>query len=305
MTLAAKAKLWFLETRPHFLLLVPASVATGAAAAFYDLGKLHLLHLGLALAGALLTHISVNVLNDYFDFQSGLDLQTRRTPFNGGSGLLPSGQLRPPRVYLFGMACLLALIPIGLYFFIEYGWGIVPLGLAGMILVYFYTNHITRQPWLCLVAPGLGFGPLMVLGTYFAQTGSFSWTAVSASLVPGFLVSNLLLLNEFPDVEADRTAHRRHLPITIGRQRSAVIYAGLLLATYACLALSVGLGILPLPALMGLTTLPLGLITARSVLRSPDENEGLIPSLGHNVQITLATPAFMSLGIFLGRALSL
>ncbi|MBI4233921.1 MAG: prenyltransferase [Chloroflexi bacterium] len=302
--LATKAKVWFLETRPHFLLLVPASVLTGAAAAFYDQGRLHLPHLALAFIGASLAHISVDVLNDYFDFKSGIDLRTRRTPFSGGSGILPAGQLHPRSVYLFGLGCLLLLIPIGLYFLARYGWGILPLGLAGMLLVYLYTTHITRVAGLCLLAPGVAFGPLMVLGTYFSQTGSYSWTAASASLVPGFLVSNLLLLNEFPDVEADRGV-RRHLPIVVGRERSALIYAAMLVATYACLVVFIAVGALPMTALLGLATLPLALRVIRGVLRNPNQVERLIPFLGKNVQLTLATPVLTSLGILLGRVLAL
>ena len=77
-------KTWFAETRPHFLLLTPVCVFVGIAVAVYQSDSLKALHLALALLGALLAHISVNVLNDYFDYRSGIDLETRRTPFSGG-----------------------------------------------------------------------------------------------------------------------------------------------------------------------------------------------------------------------------
>ena len=293
-------KTWFAETRPHFLLLTPVCVFVGVAVAVYEVDSLNALHLALALLGALLAHISVNVLNDYFDYRSGIDLKARRTPFSGGSGILPAGLLSPRKVYLFGIACLVAVILIGIYFIYKYRLEILPIGILGILVIYFYTTHLTKSPLLCAIAPGLGFGPLMVLGTYFTQTGDYTLAAVMASMVPGFLVSNLLLLNQFPDIEADMVASRRHLPIAVGRQNSAKVYAGLILATYLWLIFSVAFKILPLTALLGLITLPLGLKVVRGVLKYSDDIDNLIPFMGRNIMVTLLTPLLMGVGILIG-----
>ena len=93
---AGGLKTWFLETRPQFLILTPICVLVGVAAAAYDDFDLNPVHVILTLVGALLAHISVNVLNDYFDYRSGIDLATKRTPFSGGSGILPGGLLKAP-----------------------------------------------------------------------------------------------------------------------------------------------------------------------------------------------------------------
>lgn len=299
----ATVRTWFLETRPAFLLLVPACVLVGVAAAVYDTRELNGLHFGLAFLGALLAHISVNVLNDYSDYRSGIDMNTRKTPFSGGSGILPAGLLDPRNVYLFGVGCLLAVAAIGVYFIHEYKWEIVPLGVLGVLVVYFYTTHLTKEPFLCAIAPGLGFGPLIVLGTYFTQTGEYTLSAGMASMVPGFLVSNLLLLNQFPDVEADRAGERRHIPIALGRQHSARIYAALILITYVWLIFSVAFDVLPLTALLGLLTLPLGLKAIRGVLRHFDDTDNLIPFLGVNIMVTLLTPLLVGVGILIGMAI--
>ena len=293
-------KTWFVETRPHFLLLTPVCVFVGMAVAVYEFDSLNALHLALALLGALLAHISVNVLNDYFDYRSGIDLKTRRTPFSGGSGILPAGLLSPRKVYLFGIACLVAVILIGIYFIYEYRLEILPIGILGILVIYFYTTHITKSPLLCAIAPGLGFGPLMVLGTYFTQTGDYTLAAVMASMVPGFLVSNLLLLNQFPDIEADMTASRRHLPIAVGRENSAKVYAALISATYLWLIFSAAFDVLPLTALLGLITLPLGLKAVRGVLKYSDDIDSLIPFMGRNIIVTLLTPLLMGVGILIG-----
>ncbi len=296
-------KTWFLETRPQFLLLTPVCVLVGVAAAVYNGFDLNPLHVILTLVGALLAHISVNVLNDYFDFKSGIDLATTRTPFSGGSGILPAGLLKPQQVYLLGLASLIGVGAIGIYFTVEWGWKILPLGMLGMLVVYFYTTHITKNPLVCAIAPGLGFGPLMVIGTYFAQTGEYSLAAVLASLVPGFLVSNLLLLNQFPDIEADKVASRQHIPIAFGRQFSARVYAALMAATYLSLILAVAFQVLPLTALIGLLTLPLAIKTVMGVLNNHDDMGKLMPFLGMNIQVILLMTLLTGVGILLGLLL--
>jgi len=298
-------KTWFLETRPAFLLLVPACVIVGLATAVYQSPDYspNVLHIVLAFLAALLAHISVNVLNEYSDYKTGIDFNTPKTPFSGGSGILPAGLLDPRKVQIFGIACLAGVGAIGIYFVWEYGWTIIPLGLLGILVIYLYTTHLTKDPILCVIAPGLGFGPLMVLGTHFAQTGEYTLMAGMASMIPGFLVSNLLLLNQFPDVEADRAGNRRHVLITKGRQTSAKVYAGLVIATYLWIIASVASKIFPLTALLGLITLPIALKTVKGVLKNFDNVENLVPFMGQNVMIVLLTPLLVGVGILVGMAL--
>ncbi|MFC2014351.1 prenyltransferase, partial [Chloroflexota bacterium] len=131
-------KVWFLETRPQFLLLSIVLAFLGTCMAWYD-GAFHLGHAVLAFVGILLAHISVNVLNDYFDYRSGIDLETKRTPFSGGSGILPAGFLRPNQALWFGLVCLLLDIPIGVYFIIIKGWFLLPIILIAAICILLYT----------------------------------------------------------------------------------------------------------------------------------------------------------------------
>lgn len=293
----AKVKTWLMQIRAPFLLVTPVSVLVGVSVAVYQSYPINALYLTLALVGALLSHIAVNVLNEYFDYKSGVDFKTMKTPFSGGSGVLPAGMLNPRSVYILGIVCVAVIVAIGGYFIYAQGPLIIPIGVVGILTVYFYTTHITKSPVLCAIAPGLGFGPLMVMGTYFVLTGTYSLAAGLASLVPGFLVSNLLLLNQFPDVEADASVARRHLPIAIGRRSSSLIYSMLVLAAYLALIISVEVGKLPDLALLGLLTLPLGLLVIMGVRRYHDQIERLIPVMARNAMLTLAFPALMAVGI--------
>ncbi|GAI46920.1 unnamed protein product, partial [marine sediment metagenome] len=125
----------------------------------------------LAFFGLLLCHISVNVLNDYFDYRSGIDLEVRRTPFSGGSGILPAALLKPRQVFWFGLVSFLLAVPIGVYFVVtlDKGWQLLPLLLVAAVCIILYTPFITKVGWPEW-APGLGMGALPVLGVYFVQT---------------------------------------------------------------------------------------------------------------------------------------
>jgi 1,4-dihydroxy-2-naphthoate octaprenyltransferase len=286
--------------RVPFLILTPACVVAGLAAAIWTSGQVNWFHFVLVLIGALSAHVSVNIFNEYFDFKSGLDADTKRTPFSGGSGRLPeSPEIARPVIIMawifFGITAL-----IGLYFVFTIGSGLIPLGLLGLLIIYFYTEWITRFPLLCLITPGLGFGTLMVMGTDFVLTGQYSWTAFLASLVPFFLVNNLLLLNQFPDVEADQNVGRKHLPIKIGKEKSSWIYIVFLLLPYAVIVFGIITGYFPLSSLIGFLSLPLVILNSRGVLQHAENTEELIPFLGQNVLINLVTPVLVAVGLFIG-----
>jgi 1,4-dihydroxy-2-naphthoate octaprenyltransferase len=153
---------------------------------------------------------------------------------------------------------------------------------------------------LCLIAPGLGFGTLMVMGTHFVLTGEYSWTAFIASCVPFFLVSNLLLLNQFPDVEADRSVGRRNYPVLIGRRASSLIYGLFLLLAFVSVIIGVLLAYLPKLSLIGLAALLLALPAFMGAYRHADDIKRLIPSMGLNVLINIIMPVLVAVGLMLG-----
>lgn len=290
-----KLKAWFYEVRPQFLLLDPCVALLGVALAVYD-GFFNLFHMVLALIGIVFLHVSVNVLNDYFDYRSGIDLHTRRTPFSGGSGILPPRILNAKNVYLFGVASLTSAFVIAFYFITVYGWLLIPIVLVAVISTYFYTTHFAR--WMVgEFFAGLNLGSLVVLGAYFTQTGFYGVKALAACVSPGILVCNLLLLNEFPDVEADLVGKRRNIPIMFGRRTAAKIYSALVALNYISIIVPTFFGILPITALFALATTPFALKAVRLALKHHDEVEKLIPALKSNVLMVLLTPAFTSIGI--------
>lgn len=290
----------FLVTRAPFLPLTLSCISVGFASAIYD-GYFNPIHALLALIGCLLAHISVNVLNEYYDYKRGTDLLTQRTPFSGGSGALPLKLIEPGRVLKIGVSSLILGLLVGLYFAVIYPSLIIIIIIASAI-IFFYTPFLLKTGFAELF-PGLGFGPLLVIGTYMTQLPiqypSLSMVPVFTSIPVGLLVSNLLLLNEFPDYSADLKTGRHHGLITIGISRTSKLYVVILFFVFISVIIPTALHILPYTTLIILITLPLAVKVSINVLKNYNNPVSLLESLKLNVIMVLAIPVLIALGLII------
>jgi len=295
-------KAWLMLPRFQFLPLTVIMVSLGTAIGAYE-GHFHFGHFLLAMLGSLLVHMTVNVINDYHDYVDGIDLNTQRTPFSGGSGVLPLNLLKPKQAFWFGTICLLVAMAIGFYFVMIKGWLLFPLLLLAGFCAYFYNVYLSK--WhMGEIFAGLSFGPLLVLGAYYVQTGRYSWETLVASLAPGILTSNLLFLNEFPDREADRKGGRRHFVISLGKKDASYLFVALLTASYLCIIAGVLTKMMPAVALIGLGTIGFGWKAAKGAMKYYDNTEKLVPVLGANVITILGTQALLAIGYVIATLVS-
>ncbi|MBC7183469.1 MAG: prenyltransferase [Marinobacter sp.] len=286
-------------SRPNFLVLAPLCAGLGVAVAWQQGSPPALIDTLLVLVGALLAHAAVNLLNEYEDFVSGLDLITRRTPFSGGSGALPDVPSAARRVLVAALGTLGLVVGIGLYFLWLRGLPMLVLGAAGVVLVLTYTRWITRSPIICLLAPGLGFGPVMILGSLIALGARIDATAISVSLIGLLLVSELLLINQIPDAEADAKVGRRHLVITLGQPAAARLVFALLSGSYGVLGVTILTGWLPLWSAIALAPAPVALWIGLRLPAALGHPRQLNTLLGLNVAVLLATLALLICGLSL------
>lgn len=285
--------------RAPFLLLTPMCVLLGIAVAVWEGRAIDAAAAVLVMIGALAAHISVNALNEYFDFKSGLDLRTLKTPFSGGSGTLVDNPEFARPALLIGAIALVVTLLIGVWFLLQRGWVLLPIGLLGIAIIAGYSHWINKHRFLCLVAPGMGFGPLMVLGTYYALTGTVSISAVAASLIPFFLVNNLLLLNQFPDIEADRSVGRENFPIFYGLEPSVNLHGLFMLCAFLVLPVAILLEWLPWYVLLAAPLALLAVATTAGARRAGDDIGKLLPHMRSNVLVTLITPLLVSIALLI------
>jgi len=287
--------------RPSFLVLTPICIFLGISTSQDFETPVDILSIVLILIGALSAHICVNTLNEYFDFKSGLDLKTNKTKFSGGSGAIPENPDAAGAVLVAGISSLVITIGIGIYFILEVGLLILPIGLVGVFLLVAYTPWINRSPLFGLIASGLGFGVLMVVGTHIVLTGSYSHMPLLVSLVPFFLVNNLLLLNQYPDIEADASVGRKTFPIVFGVQMSNYIYAFFVFMCFFLILVLILLEEIPALSIIALIPIILSLFALGGGMKYLSDIGEHPEYLGANVAATLLTPLLLGVSIILGK----
>jgi len=285
---------WLGVARAPFLLLPVTLVASGATAAAHE-GAFGWVPTVLALVGLVLLHAAVNALNEASDMTSGIDMRTVRTPFSGGSGTLPAGRLSVRATRAFAYACAIVGGLIGGWFALQLGPSFALLMAAGAASVLFYTDVFARIGVGEIMA-GLGLGALPVWGAAWVQ-GQPPGPAALWAGIPAFLMTfNLLLLNEFPDEEADRAGGRRNLVLLLGRRGAATVYAVAAALVPLTIGAAVAVRALPVHALAGV--LPSALLAKPLGWALGDTREPVpIPALGANVAWNLGTNLMLAAGL--------
>jgi 1,4-dihydroxy-2-naphthoate octaprenyltransferase len=282
---------WLGVARAPFLLLPVTLVAAGAAAAAYE-GAFSWPRTILALVGLLLLHAAVNAFNEASDMSTGIDLRTNRTPFSGGSGTLPAGLLSVGATRAFAGSCAIVGGLIGGWFALRLDPTFAVLMAVGAAAVLFYSELFARTG-VGEIFAGLGLGALPIWGAAWVQ-GPMPGPAALWAGVPGFFMTfDLLLLNEFPDEEADRAGGRRNIVLMLGRKGAALVYAAAAILTPVSIVFAVLLGALPVYALAA--TLPsLLLVKPLSWAFGDTQAPVPIPAMGANVVWNLATNSVLA-----------
>jgi 1,4-dihydroxy-2-naphthoate polyprenyltransferase len=237
-------KIWFLATRPWSFTMTAISVGVGGAVAALD-GAFDVWLFLLTLVGAVCVHGATNLINDYFDYKSGVDRPGAPTTLYRPHPLVQG--LISPQAVLWVSAGLYAIAAIiGLALIALKGAGLLWFILLGAIASFFYTAGPIKYKYLALgeLAVFLMWGPVIVGGTYFVQRGSLSPDAVLISVPFGLLVALVLLANNLRDIDYDRSAGIATLGTLLGQQKTRVLYQGLILLAYLATALLIALKIL-------------------------------------------------------------
>jgi 1,4-dihydroxy-2-naphthoate octaprenyltransferase len=221
----------------------------------------------LTILGVAGLHLGANLINDYYDALGSDPLNSNVTPFSGGSRVIQNGELSPGRVR--AMAYLLLGLGVGcglLLIYLGRPW-VALVGLLGLAAALCYSASPVQ-----LMSAGLGelliflaFGPLLTWGAYYVQTGKLSLVGAAVSLPLAFLITAIIWINEFPDLEADVAAAKHHLVARLGIKYSRWIYDALMLAPFVSLFVLMEGFHLPDLIVAGLMPLPLALRALRLV----------------------------------------
>jgi 1,4-dihydroxy-2-naphthoate octaprenyltransferase len=278
-------------TRLPFLTATFVPVILGIAIAARQ-GSFDLLTALLTIVGAAFVQLGLNVANDVFDSAQGADdANVTPTKFSGGSrviqyGLVSFRQMAGLATVFYVAAGLIGLLLLAL----RGSPALLIIGVVGFIVSIGYTAPPLKFVYRGLgeFAVALGFGPLMLLGAYVVQTrGALSSEPFVASLPVALLVALILYVNEIPDRRGDARAGKRTLPVRLPKAAVIAGYRIAAVAAYAILVIGVALGVLPIPALLALLTVPLALQVSRGLEPNYDNPYGLMAVMGVNIKVHL------------------
>jgi len=278
---------WLRVIRVRFLLASVIAVLVGLALNWSQNGTIAYFDAILTFAGVLALHASVDLLNDYWDFKRGIDTKTTRTKMSGGTGVLPEGLLQPSSVYRAGVIFLIIGSLIGSYFVITYGILIaIILGFA-ILSIYFYSTKI--------VDSGLGEffvgvkGSMIVIGTFFIQSGEISLESILAGVVVGTLSSLVLFIASFPDHDADKSKGRKTLVIVVGKEKAKKIFWFFPLLAYSIILIGVSVNLFPLLSLICLLSFPLMIKSGLGLQKNYDSVNDLVPFMSSTLKFSRIT----------------
>lgn len=272
--------LWSRAIRIKFLLASIIAVTNGIAISYWKTGELDFGYAILTYFGVICLHISVDLLNDYWDFKRGIDTNTKRTKYSGGTGVIPENLINSKLIYCAGVIFLILGGMIGLYFVTIKGIIILILLIFAIISIYFYSTNIVNA--------GLGElfvaikGSMIVLGSYYIQSDQIDLTSIYVGIIIGLLSSVVLLVTSFPDYEADKKSGRRTLVIVMGKENSIKLFITIVTITYAMIIGGSIFNLMTIFSTIALLSLPFAFKAALK-LRRFNETSELVSSMANTI----------------------
>jgi len=278
-------------TRLPFLSATIVPVLLGIVIAASQ-GSFDLIAALLTIVGASFVQLAINVSNDVFDTALGADdANVTPTMYSGGSRVIQYGLVTFRQMATLATAFFVAAGVVGLILLATHGSAaLLAIGVIGFIVGLGYTAPPLKFVYRGLgeIAVAIGFGPLMLLGAYVVQTGgTIAAEPLVASIPVALLVALILYVNEIPDRRGDARAGKRTLPVRFSPAAVIAGYRVAAAAAYVVLVAGVVAGLLPIPALLALLTIPLALQVSRGLKPYYDNPYGLMAIMGVNIRLHL------------------
>ena len=278
-------------TRLPFLTATIVPVLLGIVIAASH-GAFDLMSAALTVIGASFVQLGLNVANDVFDAVQGADdANVTPTQFSGGSRVIQYGLVTLRQMASIATGFYIAAGLVGLVLLATRGSvALLVIGLVGFLVSLGYTAPPLKFVYRGLgeIAVAVGFGPLMLLGAYVVQTrGALAWEPFVASIPIALLVALILYVNEIPDRRGDAHAGKRTLPVRFSRSAIVNGYNWAVVAAYVVIVAGVVLGVLPIPTLLMLLTIPLARRVSAGLTPNYDNPYALMAFMGVNVRLHL------------------
>ncbi|MEW9110355.1 MAG: 1,4-dihydroxy-2-naphthoate polyprenyltransferase [Cytobacillus gottheilii] len=289
-------KVWWQLTRPHTLTAAFVPVLIGTALAISDTD----IHFGLFLAmllASLLIQAATNMFNEYYDFKRGLDTEESV----GIGGAIVRDGIKPKTIMQIALSLYGISMLLGVYICMQTSWWLAAVGLVCMAVGYLYTGGplpIAYTPFGELFA-GFFMGMMIILISFYIQTGTVSLTSVLVSFPILLLVGAILLANNIRDFDGDKAFGRKTLAILIGREGAVKLLAAMFIVSYAWVFILIFTGVSsPWLALVVLSTPKAIKATKGFIGKSIPVT--MMPAMVATAQTNTIFGFLLSIGLFLG-----
>ena len=288
---------WIRVIRLKFLLASVIAVSLGLAISWNITNEFNAIHAVLTMIGVVSLHVSVDLLNDYWDFKRGIDTNTQRTKMSGGTGVLPEGLLKPSEVYKAGIGFLIFGGIIGGFFVFTFGITIAIILTFAILSIYFYSTKLVN--WgLAEVFVAIK-GTMIVLGTFYIQTNQILEIPIFAGIVVGVLSASVLFITSFPDHDADKQKGRRTLVILFGREKASLAYWGFPIIVYSIIFIFVVTEYFPVYTLLTLFAIPLVVKSGMKLKSAYGDTKKMIQPMSATISFSRICGALLILGFLI------
>lgn len=280
---------------PSFLPVTLAAAVAWARHGVFDPSAFLFVFVGVTVH-----HFGLNMLDDVLDYLHAVDRAwgDEKNPYTGGSGVLTEGLLTVNELRGGIAVCYGITVAIWIWLALLKGWPVLVIGAVGILSSIFYTVPPVKFAYRGFGELGLlvNFGPVLVMGSYYVQRQAFDVEPLIVSLIPGFLMWSMIVINEIPDYEEDRRSGKMNLVARFGRRAGVVLYQAGLLCAFGILAGSVIVGAAPPGILLGLLALPTAIQSVRILNEHYLDRLKVIPANIAIVKVYLITGVALIVG---------
>ena len=291
-----RRQLWMAALKPPIYSVAIMPIWVGSAIAYAQVGAMDVEILLVFLGAAVCLLAWVNLSNDVFDAQTGVDKNKLHSLVNLTG--------KPAQVFWVGNAFL----ALGLAGILWLSWRQGDPTVLLLVLLACGLGYAYQGPPLRLGYQGLGeilcflsFGPLAVLAAHYSQSRTWSLPALAASVVVGMATSLILFCSHFHQVEDDRAAGKRSPVVRLGTRRSARLVPWICGSVFGLLLLFVGLGIFPAWTLLGCAGIPSAVRLSRLLGTYHNQPQRISHSKFIAVGLHFWLGLFLGLGFILSR----
>ncbi len=288
---------WILAARPRTLWAAVAPVLVGSGLAAGS-GVFRIDAMAAALICALSFQVAANFANDVSDARRGADSETRIGPTRAvATGLLTSRQVWAGVWVMFAMAA-----ACGLYIASITSWAVIGVGAIAIMATVTYTGGPSPYGYRGLgeVSVFVFFGLVASVGARYAHDGTAPLEAWLLAIPVGFTATAILVANNVRDIETDSVAGKRTLAVMLGPDRARLMYVLLVICTFALVAVTAALGLVPRWSALALIAIPAAVPLIRAI-RLATDGPALIRVLEGTARLHLAIGVGLAVGASLGQ----